>query len=555
MQFERESTTISPISSPDWGDSYEVAQGGSIVGVVAIFTIDDEIVMELIARETGLFQYAMDVSASRIQTLDLDLTDHASGTVQRFYPYDWNVPQATSPVPSDLLVPGVRIRLDMVTPWVYIAHHDTQLYRVDVRESGADRVARFYRQHESLNNIDRTLYNLSMSSEEVDFLRLTTAESLRQVQQRRLGTNLPMSGLITQATHRGWGSDDGYPSSDAYSVMAQRIAAGGIEHVQLRLNEPEGWVSDIFVTEGLTTHYYMFLGVARLRVVDGINCYSIRFADGAECIDGSTGDRDWVLRDSNGDIYTVSVNPTWALVDLRVREHRQAFVDRAVRAVENGFSGIFFDGPQLWGGGSREVFTVGAETTTLQLVPGDDSVGGPNTSGIGLSLYNARALLMRETRRAIREIAPGAIIGILGNEYVDFQASADYVLKEVTAWAEWPYHADPRCRVMDYGRMAAGVESEDFARLYQFYAPLPVLAIKGNNADEINALHRLAVEHGVGSHNYGDSDTQLAYIGVGDFTSDNFATDYTAAWASVIEGVAGSMQTPALPWPSDASCP
>lgn len=89
----------------------------------------------------------------------------------------------------------------------------------------------------------------------------------------------------------------------------------------------------------------------------------------------------------------------------------------------------------------------------------------------------------------MRAINPSAHVGVLGNEYVDYQAAADYVLKEVVHWDTWD--DDPRCRAVDYQTMGTALGSPAFHDLYQFYAPLRVLGIKGNEPDEINALHAL----------------------------------------------------------------
>ena len=549
--FEGQATTIVAHGQEAWGQAYTVQQGGSTVAVLSLYTDEAELVLELLVEEAGAFQYALYLESPRLRTLDVHTTDYISGNELHYYPYDWTHTWTDRWAHTELISPGVLVH-DPAGAWVAVAHQDTQLFKVDLRTSGSDKQARFFRQIESASGVDRTLVTQVLQPGDRDQLRLTTADSVREIQRRRLGAARVIRGLMTQVPHRGWGSDQGYLSAASYQAIATRLAEGQIEHVQLRLNEPEQWVSDIFTQEGLTTHYYMFLGVARLRRVDGVHCYSIRFEDGDACVDGTQGAPDWMLRDANGDAYTPAVNPTWAFVDLRVDAYRQAFVDRATRAVERGFGGIFFDGPHLWTGASRDVFTVGATTTTRVTVPGDGAIGGVNGHNIAMSWYNARSLLLREVRDEVRALDDNAYVGMLGNEYTDYQAAADYVLKEVTYWVDLA--DDPRCRVLDYTAMGDALMQPDFAALYGFYAPQRVLGVKGNDPHAINQIHEDAAAAGVGSHQHG-LPTQVKYIGVADFTGDAYVPDYTIPWADTIKNVASIVHDPATPPLPSAACP
>lgn len=408
--FDGQATVLQADPPQPWGRSYTVHQGGEVVAALSLRTEGDDLVLELLSGRTGSVQYALYISSPRLRTLDLHTTEYIAGNERHYYPYDWTETVAEGWLDGpELVSPGVMVH-DPSGSWVVVAHHDTQLFKVDLRTEGSDKVARFFRQRESASGVDRATVSQLLHPGERDELRLTTSTSIRGIQRARLGSAQPMRGLITQVPHRGWGTDGGTLSMASYDAIASRLADGGISHVQLRLNEPEAWVSDRFVQQGLTTHYYMFLGVARLRRVDGVYCYSIRFEDGDGCVDGTGGSEDWMLRDGGGDIYTTAINPSWAFVDLRVPAWRQVFVDRAVRAIERGYGGIFFDGPHLWTGASRDVFTTGAPSTTRQTVPGDGVIGGVNAHGVGMSWYNARALLLREVRAAIRAESPDAAL-------------------------------------------------------------------------------------------------------------------------------------------------
>lgn len=496
--------------SYSWGSTYNIVDSQkNVLAKVRMFSENQNLVAEIEAVVKGTYSYGVSLKGNNVRLLDSVYSEVGSNSAF-YYPYNPNstVQKNGGNRPSNgeisrgefnkkgvLFIPGVILDKKV------IANGDTSLYRVLVKGSTANKVVTFMRQKEIGLGRDTLTENITLNEGEKDFIKLVSSDSVKKIQTKKFGASKQINGTFVQIPFRGWGSsaEGEYLSNEVFSQMADTFSKSGVNHVQIRLNEPKAEIAQIFKNKGLTTHYYIFLGVARKRIINNESCYSLIGRNGPICVN------DWLIKNSSNSGYYTPGNDSWALVDIRNPQYRAFLVDQAVYAIENGYEGIFYDGPQLW-------------------VDSKGRVGGRNTS-YNISWYNARALLLKETKEAIRQKNSNAYLGILGNSYVDYQAKADYVLDEVVSWKEYTDKPSTRKFVYDPSLLDETLtKSKKVANNF-------VLGIKGNSASQVVSMQKVAKSKGI--------PVTAKYVDIGDFKAP-YALEWLDVTAKVAKALSGN---------------
>jgi hypothetical protein len=148
----------------------------------------------------------------------------------------------------------------------------------------------------------------------------------------------------------------------------------------------------------------------------------------------------------------------WHLLDITQKPARDAFIARAVEALQNGYEGIFMDGAFLWN------------------MP-NGHVGGDNP-GAAISHNHARHILLRDMKAAMRAVNPNARLGLLANRYMEYMHYADYVVREGTSIRWSNVRAAPHQRAVAYH--PSGKPQKSWHARYGRLATTPVFfACKG----------------------------------------------------------------------------
>jgi hypothetical protein len=312
------------------------------------------------------------------------------------YPYDWtwrgqgNVLDAR----PRLVMPGVK------AGGVYYVADTRELWSLRVEPAGSGRLRALLLTHRSVNDgADRAAASVRMHAGQQEQFDVLTAGSLGEINRARFGVCAAMRGRMVQIPVRGWTAQVLKEADYARAAGAFRDV---FDYVVVREVEPHAWIPPLFQRRGMRVIHYQYLGALRRG--------SSQVTDALEAEIG--------LKDAKGQRYTAPRAPdgAWLLCDIRRDDVRARFVNQAQAAVRAGYDGIFLDGYPFW----------------------SDATGacGGNVPGATRSLAWARWKLLREMRAALRAARPGAVLGVLGNQYFDALCEADFVMKE-RMYCEW----------------------------------------------------------------------------------------------------------------------
>lgn len=386
------------------------------------------------------------------------------------YPYDWTEAQQRAVRDAESIIPGVK------AGGLYIVYDTPKLGAlVATMDPGSFRI--LFPVFHGYNAMgDKARGTADMTAGAAEAMRIYHHAGLAHIQDQRFGApaRKAMAGAeIAQFVPKAWAPSPGVIARNAFIAAPEQALCGQPERgkgrpcfptadeltafavampparsiVLARLALPTPEAARAIRRGGASPHYYMFLGALSYRDADP----AFR--------------PEWRLIDSAGKPhmapYSDKSDGHWMFLDLTQKPARDFFVGRALEALDAGYEGIFMDGGFLWN------------------MP-NGLVGGDNPKA-ALSQYEARHILLRELRQAMRARRPDARLGILANRFAEYMHYADYVSREGTS-LQWDRGQQPlHERVITYdpaGRATAGWQSR-YGRL--IVQPV-ILACKGPSA-------------------------------------------------------------------------
>ena len=345
------------------------------------------------APHDGVFRFGFALEAPSLTALSGSKDSYASASLNLpqtlRYPFDWNDHKSKNVLQRPrLMFPGVEAGGHLFVVDTY------EMTAIVFEKANEKSVRALVLKHRTFNDGgDLATADLKMRAGEADRMELVTFASIAEANVSRFGRSPIMKGQMTAISYRGW------PGSP-FTVEQYRPLAGGLagvyDYVIIREVENHNWIPPLFHQRGMKVIAYQFLGALR-RLSAQV-----------------TGDTEKTigLRAADGTRYTAPNAPdgAWLLCDIRQPETRRLFVERARNAIESGFDGVFLDGYFFWRDASGRI--------------------GGNVPCATESLARARWELLHETKEAIRQANPKAILGVSGNQYYDLLGEADFIVKE-----------------------------------------------------------------------------------------------------------------------------
>jgi len=406
-----------------------------------------------------------------------------SGIERKYYPYNFidinavedcdqsqNCPSHALP---DLIVPGFATAAsgadadDVSKASRYFALDSQELSIIDFRQDGSDYKAKFFKSRfaSGTGGRDGLAYTFSLAKDEAlthDFLINTNLKDLldikHRLQETTPGSVTPpdLSGeRVVQIAYKNWARVDTNVALEQLEQIASSLA-GSYDAVVLHTTDHSAEVANIFKNHGLRIYAYRFNGAIRntnkgtIPGTAGLGGCGENGNEGptpgTSIKSGCDYPNDYLLRRFNqesniaepivfakdkegletkaiafdGPIAFRGSNLNWALLDLRQGRVRDQLVSDAETYIENGWDGIFLDGPLIWIDNGRAA--IGGSGTNLA---GADHRESP------MSWAYARWLSMWQVRKAMKAIDPDARLGSLAAPFqYDHLHVTDYIARE-----------------------------------------------------------------------------------------------------------------------------
>lgn len=377
-----------------------------LVAIAKFIVEESDIKLEFKFLKELKVSYGLRVFDSSSQTtfLDKGLTKFSEGSEVKRYPYNWIQSNEKVVAETELVSPGYKS-----SDGTYFVKSSVELAEIKMGKKDKYIITDFYKSNETNNKRDVNDIKHSVKAGQKGTVKFVYGKSLKQIQDKRIGKNNSdriSNTVFTQFIQKAWSNCDKPGTAcdvleSEYNGVAKALKSGGATkpYLVVRADKPKKTDVAAIKKAGVKPMYYMYFGAVKYQ----------------DAVPDSQ-----LLKDSNNYYYRAPQNKPnvglWYLGDIRDPNFRKYYVSQVVKALDQGYEGIFFDGGFNW--------------------TGTDGFVGGSEPGATMSLHSAKLLLINDIKKAVNDNNPNAILGIVNSKYVDIYHGFDYVLQE-NAGTKW----------------------------------------------------------------------------------------------------------------------